>query len=154
MAALDVLSRSLFDDIVASAEACDVVLPGCRYVSHCAPALDCCDVMAFYPDVITNDVSVSGVKCLISPNVTFVLELWWCVSVPENMVNGFVTPDPSITTLESLEMQDSAYTVFTAAIDAVNSSSCGAVINARLECLDPQGGCAGWKITFTTKLEA
>ena len=154
MAALDTFSIDVFERIVEKAEACGAELPGCRYVSHCAPALDCCDVMAFYPEIIQNDPGVANLTCIVDPRVTFALELWWKVCLPQNAFDGLSIPEAAQTTEEALTMQDAAYKVYSALIESVNESPCGSLDDARLECLDPQGGCAGWKITAATRLES
>lgn len=138
---------TVLDDLLVHVEGCDVVLPSCRYVSHCAPVLDCCDVMALYVDQVVADTA-NG--CNIFSEVTWVVELWFCVTAAEVGVDGFVVPDPVVTQAEALGMLDAAWAVYHGLV-SVLTGDCDSVEAARLECLEAQGGCAGFKISVTSK---
>lgn len=152
MNSLDLFIENFFNELTASADECGINLPSCRFVSHCAPPVDCCDIMAVYPGSIRSD-SRFGVSCShYESQVDLYIELWFCVSLPsfDEGAGFFVPADTS--TGESLEMQKSAYETLDLALSLLGSDKCcGSIIDSfDLSCQVPSGGCASWKIRITT----
>lgn len=145
-------TERVFEDLIDLVEDCNIELPECRYISHCAPPIDCCPSMVFYPLVVENNIELDGVRCdLVDPKVTFCVELWHCVETAELGSGGLSLPEVMKVTGEALGMQDAAYVVYNGLLKVLGDQ-CDDVDAIRMDCIPEQGGCAGWKITVTTSI--
>lgn len=150
----DLLSNLLtyFDEFDTTPD-CYTELPGCRYVSHCAPVVDCCDdgILAIY--ILSGD-SDSETGCISLSDVDLVVEVWNCVPVLEG--DGARWNPPSVVSQQeaALFLLNQKATVQDAVFQwlTIENDACAKLTGFRFECLDGEGGCGGYKMVFTIPL--
>lgn len=124
------------------------ILPSCVYVSHCAPVVDCCDgglIAAYVDGGRYEDLS----ECLSERVVTYAVEIWDCAPVVDDAGAAPAVKD----------IQEAAYSLAVKAeilIEAIRDFFTPphggfTAEDFSFDCLEPQGGCGGYKISITIK---
>lgn len=133
--------------------------PDTSYVSHGPPAYDCCPFAVVYLDPL-DGVTHNALEdppfdqdCIIVPRATWILE--WTRCVPALTDDGW--PTPATLDVSAQDLLEDLWCVLTELYDrhksgALVGSGCGDVSIGNAMIIEPQGGCAGWKVPVTTIL--
>lgn len=167
------LADSVLDAAFEGLEPTSTGQPSDHYVSHNAPAVDCCDLLVVYTEFIRPSVGmgfnaqyVTGGRVLNQCNnlgrvLDLVIELWRpCFpAVVDNPYHPF--PPGEDTDAASKALLEDAWALQCALIGAACDGSIWPDSNR--QCLDmawgdmqplgPRGGCAGWRWLLTFELD-
>jgi hypothetical protein len=149
-------ASAALDTITGLPGNCLVPKPTRRWISHSAPAVDLvealCDsggIMATYLQGL--DPVETGKPCGNAWDMRYCHELWLCVEV---MDDQGAAPTPSAQQAEAACLLAMTQALACAAIDTANTNGmCQWFRVGGVEPLGPQGGAAGYKITFTVRTE-
>lgn len=135
--------------------------PSHAYVSHTAPALDCCDLLAvFFTDIKPTKsptIPVVHLNCAATQMVHVTISLTRCVPVGEDVLDSVLQTSAVDLAKDAWVLQtrwmESACSDSGAPALIPTNSGCTVVGQAVLSAIKPLGGCAGNKLVFVVELD-
>lgn len=147
-------------------------LPKDYYISHGAPAVDCCDILVVYPEWVRPSVGFGDARYFTGSRIVdrcgnvgrvldLVIELWRpCTPTLKDSAND---PFPAATEMHdyNVKLLEDAWTLqcCVAAAHCAGTlvtdedGQCLEVAWGDLQPLGPQGACSGWRWLITVELE-